>query len=85
MKKREMKTYVEKTIEHYLDEVQKKTNNYQDTFDLWEADPTEIVLMPNNRLKHYVSVLNVCKNSLPIREIAVKFVSGTFRVKIKTY
>lgn len=85
MTKNEMRIYVEKTIEHYLDELQQRTRNYQDTFDLFDMDPQEIMFLRNNEKKLLVSALSVCKNSIPIKKMEVTFSGGTFRVKIKSY
>lgn len=85
MTKKELRIFVQATIEHYLDALQELTHDYMRTFELWEMTPEEIMLLPNNETKLLACALNVAKGSIIYKQMKVSFSGGTFNVKIKTF
>jgi len=85
MKQRDMRMYVQSTVEYYLDEINSITKDYKRTFEIFEKDAEDILFMHNDMLKYLVSTIKLCLSNLDIKEMRVKFTQGGFVVKIKTY
>jgi hypothetical protein len=85
MTKKEVKKYAEFTIEMYLERIQALTGDYAETLELLEREPKEILFMRNDELKHYLSVIKMCMQSVMLKKMEVKYTGSEFKVKLKTY
>ena len=78
----EVRKYAEFTIEMYLQRIQSITQDYAETLELLERQPQEILLMRDDELKDYLSVIYVCKNSVMLEKMEVRFKNNRFKVKL---
>ena len=57
----DLRKYAEFTIEMYLQRIQSITGDYAETLELLDRQPKEILLMRDDELKDFLSVIYVCK------------------------
>ena len=78
----DFRKYAEFTIEMYLQRIQSITGDYAETLELLERQPKEILLMRDDELKDYLSVIYVCKNSVMLEKMQVVYKKNRFKVKL---
>lgn len=78
----EVRKHAEFTIEMYLQRIQSITGDYAETLELLDRQPKEILLMRDDELKDYLSVIYMCKNSVMLEKMEVRFKNNRFRVKL---
>ena len=78
----DVRKYAEFTIEMYLQRIQSITGDYAETLELLERQPQEILLMRDDELKDYLSVIYVCRNSVMLEKMEVKYKQNRFKVKL---
>ncbi len=78
----DFRKYAEFTIEMYLERIQALTGDYAETLELLERQPQEILLMRDDELKDYLSVIYVCRNSVMLEKMQVTYKKNRFKVKL---
>ena len=78
----EVRKHAEFTIELYLQRIQSITQDYAETLELLDRQPKEILLMRDDELKDYLSVIYVCRNSVMLEKMQVKYKNNRFKVKL---